>query len=67
MTAPQGSTVAIVGAGPAGIRAAVALVAGGIRPIVIDDGQRAGGQIYRRPPSPAPGLHAHSGNALRAG
>lgn len=40
----------IVGAGPAGIRAAETLVAGGLTPIVIDEGERAGGQIYRRPP-----------------
>ena len=40
----------IVGAGPAGIRAAELLVAAGIRPVVIDEGMRAGGQIYRRPP-----------------
>ncbi|MCU4179785.1 FAD/NAD(P)-binding oxidoreductase [Bosea sp. BH3] len=42
--------VVIVGAGPAGIRAAETLVAGGLTPIVIDEGERAGGQIYRRPP-----------------
>jgi NADPH-dependent 2,4-dienoyl-CoA reductase/sulfur reductase-like enzyme len=39
----------IVGAGPAGIRAADRLVRSGLRPIVLDEGQRAGGQIYRRP------------------
>lgn len=44
--------VLIVGAGPAGIRAAEALVAAGLRPVVVDEGQRAGGQIYRRPPPP---------------
>lgn len=42
--------VVVVGAGPAGIRAAEMLVAGGLKPIVIDEGERAGGQIYRRPP-----------------
>ena len=41
----------IVGAGPAGVRAAQALVAHGLRPIVIDEASRAGGQIYRRPPA----------------
>jgi NADPH-dependent 2,4-dienoyl-CoA reductase/sulfur reductase-like enzyme len=40
----------IVGAGPAGIRAAQALVAAGLRPTVLDEAQRAGGQIYRQPP-----------------
>lgn len=42
--------VLIVGAGPAGIRAAETLVAAGLRPVVVDEGARAGGQIYRRPP-----------------
>ncbi|MDQ8035291.1 MAG: FAD-dependent oxidoreductase, partial [Bordetella sp.] len=40
----------IVGAGPAGVRAAQALVRAGLRPIVIDEAARAGGQIYRQPP-----------------
>jgi hydrogen cyanide synthase HcnB len=40
----------IVGAGPAGMRAAERLVAAGERPIVIDEAQRFGGQIYRQPP-----------------
>ncbi|CAH1653568.1 NADPH-dependent 2,4-dienoyl-CoA reductase/sulfur reductase-like enzyme [Hyphomicrobiales bacterium] len=40
----------VVGAGPAGIRAAEALVAAGLRPVVLDEGDRAGGQIYRQPP-----------------
>ena len=42
---------AIVGAGPAGVRAAQTLVAYGLRPVVIDEASRAGGQIYRRPPA----------------
>ncbi|NVO27536.1 FAD-dependent oxidoreductase [Donghicola sp. C2-DW-16] len=44
-------TVLIVGAGPAGIRAAETLVKAGLRPVVVDEGARAGGQIYRRTPS----------------
>lgn len=40
----------IVGFGPAGIRAAEVLCAAGLRPIVIDENARAGGQIYRQPP-----------------
>ena len=40
----------IVGAGPAGIRAAERLVAAGLRPLVIDEAARWGGQIYRQPP-----------------
>jgi NADPH-dependent 2,4-dienoyl-CoA reductase/sulfur reductase-like enzyme len=42
--------VVIVGAGPAGTRAAEACVAAGLRPVVIDEGRRDGGQIYRRQP-----------------
>jgi NADPH-dependent 2,4-dienoyl-CoA reductase/sulfur reductase-like enzyme len=41
----------IVGAGPAGVRAAQTLVAHGVRPIVIDEAAQAGGQIYRQPPA----------------
>ena len=44
------SRVIVVGAGPAGVRAAEALVEAGMRPIVVDEAERAGGQIYRRPP-----------------
>lgn len=41
----------IVGAGPAGIRAAQTLVAYGLRPVLIDEAPRWGGQIYRQPPA----------------
>ncbi len=41
----------IVGAGPAGIRAAQALVRHGLRPVILDEAARAGGQIYRQPPA----------------
>lgn len=41
----------IVGAGPAGIRAAQTLVAHGVRPVLLDEAARAGGQIYRRSPA----------------
>ena len=41
----------VVGAGPAGVRAAQTLVAHGVCPVVLDEAARAGGQIYRRPPS----------------
>ena len=43
--------VVIIGAGPAGVRAAETVVAAGLRPLVIDEGQRDGGQIYRRQPA----------------
>ena len=39
----------IVGAGPAGIRAAQELVAAGLRPMVVDEAPACGGQIYRQP------------------
>jgi NADPH-dependent 2,4-dienoyl-CoA reductase/sulfur reductase-like enzyme len=39
----------IVGAGPAGICAAMTLVAAGLRPTVIDEAHACGGQIYRQP------------------
>ncbi|QCP52544.1 FAD/NAD(P)-binding oxidoreductase [Trinickia violacea] len=42
--------VVVIGAGPAGVRAAQALVEAGLRPTVIDEGRRDGGQIYRRQP-----------------
>ena len=47
----SGSAVLIVGAGPAGTRAAETLVAHGVAPILVDEGMRGGGQIYRRPPA----------------
>lgn len=40
----------IIGAGPAGIRAAQVLVDHGVRPIVLDEGMRWGGQIFRQQP-----------------
>jgi NADPH-dependent 2,4-dienoyl-CoA reductase/sulfur reductase-like enzyme len=44
------ANVVVIGAGPAGVRAAQALVEAGVRPVVIDEGRRDGGQIYRRQP-----------------
>ncbi|MCV9941120.1 FAD-dependent oxidoreductase [Boseaceae bacterium BT-24-1] len=41
--------IVIVGAGPAGISAAETLCAKGLKPVLIDEGARAGGQGYRRP------------------
>jgi len=43
--------VVIIGAGPAGIRAAQTLVAHGVRPVLLDEAARGGGQIYRRQPA----------------
>ncbi|SET29585.1 FAD/NAD(P)-dependent oxidoreductase [Pseudomonas graminis] len=42
--------VVIVGAGPAGVRCAETLLAAGIKPILVDENRRDGGQIYRRQP-----------------
>jgi NADPH-dependent 2,4-dienoyl-CoA reductase/sulfur reductase-like enzyme len=42
--------VVIIGAGPAGVRAAQLLVDCGVRPVLVDEGLREGGQIYRRQP-----------------
>ena len=46
----SGLQVVVIGAGPAGVRAAEALVAHGQRPVVVDEAPRWGGQIYRQPP-----------------
>lgn len=46
----SGPRVIVIGTGPAGVRATEALVGAGLRPVVIDEQGRSGGQIYRRPP-----------------
>ena len=43
--------LAIVGAGPAGMAAAVAVADAGFSVLVVDEQARAGGQIFRRPPA----------------
>ncbi|WP_415221846.1 FAD-dependent oxidoreductase [Pseudophaeobacter arcticus] len=50
-TGGQSTGVLIVGAGPAGIRAAETCVKAGLHPIIVDEARQAGGQIYRRPAS----------------
>jgi len=42
--------IVIVGAGPAGIRAAEVLAGAGLQPVVLDEARQPGGQIYRQPP-----------------
>jgi NADPH-dependent 2,4-dienoyl-CoA reductase/sulfur reductase-like enzyme len=44
-------SVVIVGAGPAGTRAAEVLVGAGLHPIVIDEAPDSGGRIYQRQPA----------------
>ncbi|MEE8173440.1 MAG: FAD-dependent oxidoreductase, partial [Alphaproteobacteria bacterium] len=48
------NSILIVGAGPAGTRAAEVLAGRGLRPIVVDEAPASGGQVYRRQP---PGFH----------
>ncbi|MFL1544450.1 FAD-dependent oxidoreductase [Pseudomonas sp. O39] len=43
--------IVIVGAGPAGISAARTLLDHGLKPCLVDEGLRGGGQIYRRQPA----------------
>ncbi|GGH16495.1 FAD/NAD(P)-binding oxidoreductase [Alsobacter metallidurans] len=65
--------IAIVGAGPAGLRAAETLALAGLRPVLFDEAERPGGQIYRQPPPGAErpgaaiyGLEAGKAQAVHA-
>lgn len=58
------SDLAVVGAGPAGLAAAVAAAGLGLRVTLLDAGERPGGQYYRHP---APGLGAARPEALHHG
>ena len=49
---PRDLAIAVIGAGPAGLRAAQALAEAGLRPVLIDEQATPGGQIYRKPPAP---------------
>jgi len=51
MTLPD-IPVAVIGAGPAGLRAVQALAEAGLRPVLINESPEPGGQIYRKPPAP---------------
>lgn len=48
MTSP--AQLVIVGGGPAGLAAAIAARQAGLEPVVLDDNEQPGGQIYRQPP-----------------
>lgn len=50
--------VAVIGAGPAGLRAAQALAEAGLHPVLIDESPEPGGQIYRKPPRPLRALRS---------
>ena len=52
--------VAVVGAGPAGLAAAVHAAAGGLTVVLIDAGARPGGQFWRHP-ALAPGVDERAG------
>ncbi|WP_371618459.1 NAD(P)/FAD-dependent oxidoreductase [Streptomyces sp. NBC_00454] len=56
--------LAVVGAGPAGLAAAVTAAGLGLRVVLLDSGERPGGQFYRHP---APGLGAARPEALHHG
>lgn len=43
--------LAIVGAGPAGLSAALQAKAAGVNVVVVDENERPGGQIFRQPPA----------------
>lgn len=45
----EGTRLAVIGAGPAGLAAALAAAARGVHVTVIDSAAEAGGQFYRQP------------------
>ncbi|WP_053914366.1 NAD(P)/FAD-dependent oxidoreductase [Streptomyces sp. SCSIO 75703] len=50
---PEPSDLIVVGAGPAGMAAAVTALAGGLRVALVDSGTAVGGQFWRHPPEHA--------------
>ncbi|MCC5036530.1 FAD-dependent oxidoreductase [Streptomyces sp. WAC 00631] len=49
----ESADLIVVGAGPAGMAAAVTALAGGLRVILVDSGTAVGGQFWRHPPEHA--------------
>lgn len=62
--------IVVVGAGPAGLRSAAVLAEAGLRPVLLDEAARPGGQIYRQPPAgaerPAADLYGLEAGRARA-
>lgn len=67
--APRFADLAVVGAGPAGVEAAVTAAGHGLDVVLLDELSAAGGQVYRAPPAPFPaggvGPDEAAGDALR--
>jgi NADPH-dependent 2,4-dienoyl-CoA reductase/sulfur reductase-like enzyme len=70
---PQPIDVLVIGAGPAGARAALRAQACGLGVLLVDENHDAGGQVWRpippgfaRAPGSAPSTEARDGDALRA-
>jgi thioredoxin reductase/bacterioferritin-associated ferredoxin len=68
MTIPEFDVI-VIGGGPAGAGAAIAASREGLRVLLVDENDTAGGQVYRQPIAPsamAPTADATAGEALRA-
>jgi D-hydroxyproline dehydrogenase subunit alpha len=61
------SEVAVVGAGPAGLAAALVLAEHGVDVVLVDEQARSGGQIYRQPPETFAGTELAPGRAYSRG
>jgi hydrogen cyanide synthase HcnB len=57
----------IVGAGPAGLSAAVAAAGHGLQPLILEENHRIGGQIYRQPAIATPAAPARLTPSARRG